>query len=314
MNNQINFDPAYVECSGKIIVCAREIEKLLRRLGAASNGSIHDQTNEISAKLSPELQQKLHFIASIRNQTAHGDESFSPDKLPDDFFTTAQKVIAELQLLVDGSNTTESPVISSAPATPAAPVRRQPLSEINPAALNEEEYKEYLSRQQFAKFSLCMKISAALPILNSIYFLVLILGGFIGGYLLLLQIIFFAMGMLFIVGGFTRQEHSLFILGGVFLFVIYVLSCFAHGNEKIPHRIKPMRFVPILNIIYLLVKFYQSISKTMILGGVTLLALNAGTVLLLLRQQYKPAAVLCGIAYLAGIITIICHKKLHNNN
>ncbi|MEG2076345.1 MAG: hypothetical protein RRY34_07565 [Victivallaceae bacterium] len=303
MDNQVNFDPAYIECSGKIIVCAREIEKLLRRLGAQSNGSIHDQTNEISAKLSSELQHKLHFIASIRNQAAHGDENFSPEKLPEDFFSTAQNVIAELQKLANVSNSASTPV----------EVKPQPLNEINPASLNEEEYKAYLSRQQFAKFSRCMKISAALPMLNSIYFLVLILGGFLGGYLLLLQIIFFAMGVLFIVGGFTQKQQAFFILGGVFLFVIYVLSCFAHGNEKIPRRIKPLRFIPIINVIYLVVKFYQSISKPMILGGLALMALNAGTVIMLLRHQYQLAAILCGVAYIAGIVVIICHKRLHNS-
>ena len=96
MNENIN--PESIQQTGIIISLSREIETLMTRLGATAAG-LHDKTDFLAPKLTPECIKLLHYIAAVRNRNAHETTSMTQDEM-ELFVQSCESIVKELESLL----------------------------------------------------------------------------------------------------------------------------------------------------------------------------------------------------------------------
>ena len=106
MNENIN--PESIQQTGIIISLSREIETAMTRLGATAAG-LHDKTDFLAPKLTPECIKLLHFIAAVRNRNAHETTSMTQEDM-EMFVQSCESVLKELETLQGGMNNASTPL------------------------------------------------------------------------------------------------------------------------------------------------------------------------------------------------------------
>ena len=156
-NNYTSNELSAVE-TGRIIVAARELEQLLREAGAPESAvGLHQATEAMAHKLPEELQKKLHYIATVRNQAAHGNGTLREAINLNEFEAGAYEVKQALQQL----------------SGKGGRKRNKKNFQISPVTENMSDP----IAGDLQKFYRILGIFGCLPVANLVYFAVLIFQG-----------------------------------------------------------------------------------------------------------------------------------------
>jgi hypothetical protein len=280
----MNFSDTQINENGKIISYSSHIEALLQDLGASEQGGIHSKTEELKDILPAETARQLHFLGTVRNKVAHPSKDYTRLSHFEQFEASCKKMIQELNELKE----------------------RQPEEKAVEKVENErpEEIVEILEKCR--KF---LDICAFIPGVNTIFFAGLILEGFAAGLNAILLITFWLLSIPLIVKGIIDKQKYVAIAGIVLFFIVYGFGIKLGRDFKKEHEGSKLYLVPVLNIFYFFLHLGKAASWRLITGGIILLGLTGFSIFLFKINNITEAVVVLVLAYLGGIVAMLCGKK-----
>lgn len=276
-----NTDMKSIQQTGIIISLSRDIESEMTRLGAVAAG-LHDKTDFLRDKLTPECIKLLHYIASVRNQNAHESVKMSDEDI-ELFVQSCESVMRELKSLSTGE--TEIPSDGG-------------IAENIVMPKNGDEF----DHEFLVQLNSTWRILAWIPFVNVLYLLGGILKELKNSALYILLILFYFAGII-LAGTGLSDGNTFFLWSGILIFAmvwLYALILRLTDREIKLHR--NFCLIPGLHLVYLC---YMTGRKTKALHFfiyVLLLASYiAGAVLLYKKSSGISGLVLLGISYAGGM-------------
>ncbi len=280
MNENIN--PESIQQTGIIISLSREIETAMTRLGAAAAG-LHDKTDFLAPKLTPECIKLLHFIAAVRNRNAHESTSMSQEDM-DMFVQSCESVLKELETLQGGTNNEQTPL---------------PTAETLTDSGKSDDYDAAFAQQIHQAW----RILAWIPFVHILY----LAGGVLkqlkaSAQYILLALFYFA--SIVLIGAGLHDRVTFFWGSGIFIFfLVYLYALILRLSDKENKLHRNFCIIPFLNIIYLC---YMIRKKTPLLHFflyVILIVLYIVGIKFLYREAGGIVGLtLLGISYVGGIV------------
>ncbi|MBR1965402.1 MAG: hypothetical protein IKA22_02205 [Lentisphaeria bacterium] len=291
MNSNIN--PQSIQQTGIVISLSREIESTMTKLGANAAG-LHDKTDFLAPKLTPECVKLLHYIAAVRNSNAHETTSMTQDEL-ELFVQSCESVLKELEKLSDNS-------VNEKKTAPAAEEILQKS--------DSEDFDHTFLKQIHQTW----RILAWIPFVHIFYLAFGILKELKNSALYILLLLFYFSGIILLGTGLS-DRIKFFWISGIFIFVmvwIYTLVLRVQDKENKLHL--NFCIIPGLNLVYIcymigkktpVVHFfiYVILCVLYILGLRMLYMTNGGT----------TAFVILGISYV-GAVTDSLFSRLDSKN
>jgi hypothetical protein len=280
----MNFSDTQIHENGKIISYSSHIEALLQELGANEQGGIHSKTEELKDILPAETARQLHFLGTVRNKVAHPSKDYTRLSNFEQFEASCKKMIQELKELKE----------------------KQPEKTAGEEIEKErpEEIVEILEKCR--RF---LDICAFIPGVNTIFFAGLILEGFAAGLNAILLITFWLLSIPLIVKGIIDKQKYVAIAGGVIFCIVYGFGIKLGKDFKKKRESTRLYLVPVLNIFYFFLHLGKTASWRLIAGGTILLGLTGFSVFLFKISNTAEAIVVMILAYLGGIVAMLCRKK-----
>lgn len=284
--NEIN--AGSIQQTGIIISLSREIETVMTGLGATAAG-LHDKTDFLAGRLTPECIKLLHYIAAVRNRNAHETTSMTQDEL-ELFVQSCESVLQELNGLLPQ----DEAKIDTIPGK----------DDIMQKSAPESYDRDFLQQLNYA-----WRILAWIPFVNILY-----LGGGIlkelkNSAIFILLVLFYFSGIILFGTGLS-DGNRFFIFSGIFIFVmvwVYTLVMRLHDKENKLH--KNFCLIPGLNLIYLFYMIRQKTVLTHFLFYVLLTGFYFAGIHFLYRDSGGVIGfVLLGISYIGGIVDSLFAK------
>ena len=250
---------------GEIVERSKNLEAMLKRLKAEGRG-MHELISSIQEKLEPELNKKLRFIATIRNQAIHEPE-FDIDSDFEAFCAACEEAGLELAKII-------KPVLRKRAV-------RKEKEKITPAGTGFN----YLFLLPF------------IPGLNIIYFIFIWFLSLLSSAKYITILILYLLSFAAVIEGIIKNNEEHMIIGAGIFVVLYMYNIF------IPSRYFPkLRYVPLLNIAIVIANTNTEIYwRLFFIASIFIILSIASGFLILVREQYIAGAVLFGIAYFGGI-------------
>lgn len=280
MNDKIN--PESIQQTGIIISLSREIETAMTRLGATAAG-LHDKTDFLAPKLTPECIKLLHFIAAVRNRNAHESTSMTQEDM-EMFVQACENVLQELESL-QSDETLKSPPMPHS-------------EEILQKSANDDYDSSF-----FKQIHQTWRILAWIPFVHILY----PAGGVLkelknSAIYIFLTLFYFAGIMLFGTG--LKDKVKFFLISGILIFVmVWLYALILRIQDKENKLNINFCIIPFLNIIYLC---YMIRKKTPLLHFfmyVILIVLYIVGIKFLYREAGGTVGlILLGISYVGGIV------------
>ena len=276
------------EETGKIIFYAREIEMRLRALGAENAGGIHTATEELGTKLSPELTADLHYIASIRNKTVHGDGLLDPPLDFSEFSLRCDNVLFQLREMA-----------GKLPEKQKKGKQARPVKKIG--AETDGEFPG-----EFQDLNRALGIAGCIPVANILYFIVMLLRGIFPAGRAVMLMVFGAIGVILVVGGIQDGVQYLWWTGIGLLGLDYLGGIIAgelHRRER-PETSRLLIYLPVLNVFFFLLLFARTADWLRLLAGVIPLVLCGIDIFLWWHEDgwyWRYALALAGAIWLIGL-------------
>ena len=280
MNENIN--PESIQQTGIINSLSREIETAMTRLGATAAG-LHDKTDFLAPKLTPECIKLLHFIAAVRNRNAHETTSMTQEDM-EMFVQSCESVLKELEILQGGMNNAPTPL--------------PPVETLIDSGKNDN-YDAAFAQQIHQAW----RILAWIPFVHILY----LAGGLLKQLKSSAQYIFLALfyfSSIVLIGAGLHDRVTFFWGSGIFIFIlVYLYALILRLSDKENKLHRNFCIIPFLNIIYLC---YMIRKKTPLLHFfmyVILIVLYIAGINFLYREAGGTVGlILLGISYIGGIV------------
>jgi len=258
---------------GEIVERSKNLEAMLKKLEAEGRG-MHELISSVQEKLEPELNKKLRFIATIRNQAIHEPE-FDLDSDFEAFCTACGEAGQELEKIIKPK--------------PKKRAVRKKKEKIAPSATGFN----YLFMLPF------------IPGLNIIYFLFILLLSILSSTKYIITLILYLFSFAAVAEGITKNNEEHIIIGAGAFAVLYMYNIF------IKSRYFPkLRYIPILNIALVIANIKTKIYwKLFFIANIFIIMSIASGFLVFARKQYIAGAILFAVAYFGGIILFIYAGK-----
>lgn len=259
---------------GEIVERSKNLEAMLKKLEAEGRG-MHELISSVQEKLEPELNKKLRFIASIRNQAIHEPE-FDIDNNFEDFCTACEEAGQELKKIIG-------------PKPKKRTVRNKKEKKAVPPAAGFN----YLFLLPF------------IPGLNIIYFLFIMVLSVLSSSKYIIVLMLYLFSFTTAIEGIIKNNEKHIIVGAGVFAVLYMYNIF------IESRYYPkLRYVPILNIAIIIANIKNRVYwRLFFIANIFIIMSIASAYLVFYRNQYITGAVLFTVAYLGGIILFIYAGK-----
>ncbi len=276
-----NTDMKSIQQTGIIISLSRDIESEMTRLGAVAAG-LHDKTDFLRDRLTPECIKLLHYIASVRNQNAHESVKMSDEDI-ELFVQSCESVMRELKSLSTGE--TEIPSDGG-------------IAENIVMSKNGDEF----DHEFLLQLNSTWRILAWIPFVNVLYLLGGILKELKNSALYILLILFYFAGII-LAGTGLSDGNTFFLWSGIFIFVmvwLYALILRLHDKELKLH--KNFCFIPGLHLVYLCYMTWRKTPAVHFIFYAIMAALYfTGAAFLYKDSAGKFGFIMLGISYLGGI-------------
>lgn len=253
---------------GEIVERSKKLEAMLKKLEAEGRG-MHELISSVQDKLNAELNKKLRFIATIRNQAIHEPE-FDLDSDFEAFCTACEETGQELEKIIKPTSRKKTVRKKTAKVAKTAPTA---------TGFN------FLFLLPF------------IPGLNIIYFIFIWILSLLSSSKYITILILYLLSFATAIEGIIKNNEEHIIIGAGIFVVLYMFNIF------IPSRHFPkLRYVPLLNIAIVIANTKTEIYwKLFFIANIFIILSIASGILILVREQYIAGAVLFGIAYLGGI-------------
>ena len=250
---------------GEIVERSKNLEAMLKSLEAEGRG-MHELISSVQDKLEPELNKKLRFIATIRNQAIHEPE-FDFESDFEAFCIACEEAGQELEK-----------IIKPAPRKRAARKKKEKITPVGTGF-------NYLFLLPF------------IPGLNIIYFIFIWFLSLLSSSKYITVLILYLLSFAAVIEGIIKNNEEHIIIGAGIFVVLYMYNIF------IPSRHFPkLRYAPLLNIAIVIANTKTEIYwRLFFIANIFIVLSIASGFLILVRDQYIAGAVLFGIAYLGGI-------------
>ena len=276
-----NTDMKSIQQTGIIISLSREIESEMSKLGATAAG-LHDKTDALRDRLTPECIKLLHYIASVRNQNAHESVKMSDEDI-ELFVQSCDSVMKELRSL-DGSVKSDSDDTGFEQNVP-----------VKSAA---DDYDDTFLGQ----INMVWRVLAWIPFVHIAYLIGGIFRELKNSAIYILLILFYFSGIILCAAGLS-DRNSFFLWSGIFIFVmvwLYALILRLHDKELKLH--KNFCFIPGLHLVYLCYMTWRKTPAVHFIFYAIMAALYfTGAAFLYKDSAGKFGFIMLGISYLGGI-------------
>ncbi len=260
---------------GEIVERSKKLEALLKALEAEGRG-MHELISSVQDKLEPELNKKLRFIATIRNQAIHEPE-FDLDSDFERFCASCEEAEQILKKIV----------------FPKKAARKQ---------------KEKITPPP-AGFNFLFLLPF-IPGLNIIYFFFILLLSVLPSAKYITALILYLLSFAVITEGIIKHDETHIILGAGVFAVLYMYNIVIP-----PRRFSKFRYVPLLNILIVTANIKTEIYwKLFFIANIFIIMSAASGFFIFIRDQLLTGIVLFAAAYLGGIILFLYSgkKKIKN--
>lgn len=258
---------------GEIVERSKKLEALLKALEAEGRG-MHELISSIQDKLEPELNKKLRFIATIRNQAIHEPE-FDLDNDFESFCAACEEAEEILKKII----------------SPKKP-RRKEKEEIPPPP---------------AGFNFLFLLPF-IPGLNIIYFFFILVLSVLSSSKYITALILYLLSFAIVTEGIIINDETHIILGAGVFAVLYMY------NIVIPTpRFSKFRYLPLLNILIVIANIKTEIYwKLFFIANLFIAMSIASGFFIFIKNQFLTGIVLFAAAYVGGIILFFCsgEKKI----
>lgn len=277
-----SIDSKSIQQTGIIISLSREIESEMSKLGATAAG-LHDKTDFLRGKLSPECMKLLHYIASVRNQNAHESVSMSDEDM-ELFVQSCDSVMKELKSLSGAA----SEIVDD----------EKSFEQSVPAGKNTDDFDDTFLRQ----INIVWRVLAWIPFVHILYITGGILRQLKNSAIYILLILFYFAGII-LAGTGLSDRNSFFLWSGVLIFVmVWLYAIILRVQDKDVKLHKNFCFIPGLHLVYLC---YMTGVKTPVVHFLfyTVMAILyiAGIFLLYKDSAAVYGLIMLGISYTGGI-------------
>ena len=278
MNENMNAEN--IQQTGIIISLSREIESSMTRLGATAAG-LHDKTDFLAPKLTPECIRLLHYIAAVRNRNAHESTSMSSEDM-ELFVQSCESVLKELASL--------------------SPEEEQKVSIPQAEEILQKSAGDDYDRSFGKQFHQTWRILAWIPIVHLLYLAGGVLKELKNSALYILLVLFYFSGII-LIGAGLHDRVSFFWMSGLLIFVmVYLYSLILRIQDKENKLHLNFCLIPFLNLIFLC---YMIRKKTPLLHffiyGVLIVLYGTGVYFLYKESGGVTGLILLGISYIGGI-------------
>ncbi len=254
---------------GEIVERSKKLEAMLKNLDAEGRG-MHELISSVQNKFDAELNKKLRFIATIRNNAIH-DTEFNINDNIERFHSACDEAEIELKKII-------KPVSTKRTARKKKSRKNHSPSEFN-----------YLFLLPF------------IPGLNIIYFFFLLILSIFCGLKHIIMIILYLLSFAETTRGIINcNKLQTFIGAGIFL-ILYVCSIFIQS-----HRFPKLHYMPFLNIAILMadikIKIYW---KLFVITSLFIILCIASGISIFVLNYFLTGIILFVTAYIGGIIFFI---------
>lgn len=286
MNEKINAES--IQQTGIIISLSREIESVMTRLGATDAG-LHDKTDHLAPKLTPECIKLLHYIGAVRNRNAHETTSMTQEDI-ELFVQSCESVLRELNSL-------------------SAEKSGQDISLPSGNEILQKSEQESFDRDFLQQINMVWRILAWIPFVHILYLIGGILKELKNSSLYILLTLFYFSGMI-LVGTGVRDRNSFFWISGLLVFgMVWIYSIILRLTDKENKLHKNFCLIPGLNLIYLCYMIRKKTVLTHFFIYVILTVLYfAGLSFLRMKNGGIAVFVILGISYIGGIVDSLFAK------
>lgn len=271
-----------IQQTGIIISLSREIETAMTRLGATAAG-LHDKTDFLAPKLTPECIKLLHYIAAVRNKNAHETTSMTQDEL-ELFVQSCESILKELETLMGPNEESKSSI----------PAENEVLQQSDPEAFDRDFWKQ---------LNQAWRVLAWIPFVHILY----LAGGFFkelkDSAIFILLTLFYFSGII-LIGTGVKDKNSFFWISGLLIFaMVWIYSIIMRLIDKENKLNKNFCLIPGLNLVYLCYMIRKKTVLTHFFIYVILIALYLTGINFLYKSNGGIFAfVILGISYIGGII------------
>ena len=268
------------EMIGKIIMVTRQLEKQLRELTGSDAAGLHAQTETASNMLSRETQRQLHYIGAVRNQAAHEDDFTMSTEEFNNFLHIADAVSAAIKT---ARQNIDAAADSTQQQTPQS--RQQPMPENNYPAENYYAVEKEL----FAQIAKTVMKLGFFPLVGIIQLLYLLLCSMKKQVWVIFLSILYSCSVILAYKGWTSElHHALLYLGaGCFVFSHVCVFCMAIKRPVFPALPRYLWMIPVLNIFYLLCRWFYELYWPQFLIAAAGLGCFAGAIILCIQEMYE---------------------------
>lgn len=275
---------------GEVILEARSIESKLHNIcGTTEVAGIHALTELLANKLPEDLKNQLHYIATIRNHAAHEESFVQSTGEFKSFQNCAREVKAALERLF--------------------PEQDAPQADQSNA---EEDWEKRMAveRELFERMAKKLAVLGFVPVLGNVYLIyVLLLAIFNQGFLVLLAGLYASAIVLGYEGWKSAADRGLLYVGiGAFAFGYIAVAVLWYKSPVKPLP-KALGIVPVLNAIYLPVRWLRDLHWGKFLIASFGIALFIAGVVLLLKGIYNYGALAIGLNWIFSLTAAALRGK-----
>ena len=258
---------------GEIVERSKKLEAMLKSLKAEGRG-MHELISSIQEKLDVELNKKLRFIATIRNQAIHEPE-FDLDNDFEAFCLACEDAGEKLEKMVK--------------PTPKKRTVRKKKEEITPDGVGFN----YLFLLPF------------IPGLNIVYFIFIWILSLLSSSKYIAVLVLYLLSFASVIEGIIKNNEEHIIIGAGIFVVLYMYNVFIP-----PRHFPKLRYVPLLNVAIVIANTKTEIYwKLFFIANIFIILSIASGFLVFIREQYIVGAILFGVAYVGGIIFFVYAGK-----
>ena len=280
MNENMNAEN--IQQTGIIISLSREIESCMTDLGATAAG-LHDKTDFLAPKLTPECIKLLHYIAAVRNRNAHESTSMSMEDM-ELFVQSCESVLKELGSLKVGNE-------------------QQPLSVPQTDEFLQKSASEEYDSSFIKQIHQTWRIFAWIPFVHILYLAGGVLKELKNSALYILLVLFYFSGII-LIGAGMHDKVSFFWMSGIFIFVlVYLYSLILRIQDKENKLHLNFCLIPFLNLIFLCYMIRKKTPLIHFFIYVILIVLYVTGIHFLYKESGGVIGlVVLGISYIGGIV------------
>jgi len=283
---------------GEIISTAANIESLMHKLTASDEPGLHALTEQLSGNISEAVKRQLHYIGAVRNQAAHEAGFVLSEEELERFRSTAENVINALKSL-DDERFNQGYYTGDKRQDECA---ADAADESGSVADNETDLA--VERELFAGIAEKIAIMGFYPFAGVAQLLLIFLTTLAKQIWVVVLTLLYASAIILGIKGWTSEVHygMLYMGAGVF-FCVYILLAIMGWRQPIFKKMpKWLWAVPILNGIYLPIRWLRDLDWPKFLLSGFGLSSFAGAIVLVGYKYYVMAFLALLISWAAGIV------------